>query len=144
MLDGLNFKEFVAFLSAFSSRASLQQKVECKTYHIHWLVPCSILTVAVFSISCNCTYISFSLSLFPVIFKVYDSDGNGKVTFNEMLDILRDLTGQFISEHQREVNFTRVVIFLYKVHVFLNFCLACNVMLEELHGKSKILCLIIE
>lgn len=30
MLDGLNFKEFVAFLSAFSSRASLQQKVECK------------------------------------------------------------------------------------------------------------------
>ncbi|GFP94805.1 calcineurin subunit b [Phtheirospermum japonicum] len=65
MLDGLNFKEFVAFLSAFSSRASLQQKVE-------------------------------------FIFKVYDSDGNGKVTFNEMLDILRDLTGQFISEQQRE------------------------------------------
>ncbi|KAK4383759.1 Calcineurin subunit B [Sesamum angolense] len=55
MLDGLNFKEFVAFLSAFSSRASLQQKVE-------------------------------------FIFKVYDTDGNGKVTFNEMLDILRDLT----------------------------------------------------
>ncbi|KAL2232523.1 UNVERIFIED_CONTAM: Calcineurin subunit B type 1, partial [Sesamum indicum] len=65
MLDGLNFKEFVAFLSAFSSRASLQQKVE-------------------------------------FIFKVYDTDGNGKVTFNEMLDILRDLTGQFISEQQRE------------------------------------------
>lgn len=29
MLDGLNFKEFVAFLSAFSSRTSLQQKIEC-------------------------------------------------------------------------------------------------------------------
>lgn len=29
ILDGLNFKEFVAFLSAFSSRASLQQKIEC-------------------------------------------------------------------------------------------------------------------
>ncbi|EYU37154.1 hypothetical protein ABFS82_10G127100 [Erythranthe guttata] len=65
MLDGLNFKEFVAFLSSFSSRASMQQKVE-------------------------------------FIFRVYDSDGNGKVTFNEMLDILRDLTGQFISEQQRE------------------------------------------
>ncbi|XP_052200475.1 uncharacterized protein LOC127806917 [Diospyros lotus] len=65
MLDGLNFKEFVAFLSAFSSRASFQQKVE-------------------------------------FIFKVYDSDGNGKVAFNDMLDVLRDLTGQFISERQRE------------------------------------------
>lgn len=65
MLDGLNFKEFVAFLSAFSSRASLQQKVE-------------------------------------FIFKVYDSDGNGKVSFNDILDILRDLTGQYISEPQRE------------------------------------------
>ncbi|KAL0315260.1 UNVERIFIED_CONTAM: Calcineurin subunit B type 1 [Sesamum calycinum] len=72
MLDGLNFKEFVAFLSAFSSRASLQQKVE-------------------------------------FIFKVYDTDGNGKVTFNEMLDILRDLTGQFISEQQREKVLTHVL-----------------------------------
>ncbi|CAI9783016.1 unnamed protein product [Fraxinus pennsylvanica] len=72
MLDGLNFKEFVAFLSAFSSRASLQQKME-------------------------------------FIFTVYDSDGNGKVTFNEMLDILRDLTGQFISEQQREKVLTQVL-----------------------------------
>ncbi|XP_059637680.1 uncharacterized protein LOC132279661 [Cornus florida] len=72
MLDGLNFKEFVAFLSAFSSRASLQQKVE-------------------------------------FIFKVYDSDGNGKVTFSDMLDVLRDLTGQFISEQQREQVLTHVL-----------------------------------
>ncbi|KAL4561047.1 hypothetical protein LXL04_033209 [Taraxacum kok-saghyz] len=28
MIDGLNFKEFVLFLSAFSSRATLQHKVE--------------------------------------------------------------------------------------------------------------------
>lgn len=42
--------------------------------------------------------------LSAVIFKVYDFDGNGRVTFNEMLDILRDLTGQFISERQREVS----------------------------------------
>lgn len=65
MLDTLNFKEFVAFLSAFSPRASLQQKIE-------------------------------------FIFKVYDSDCNGKVTFSDMMAILRDLTGQFISEKQRE------------------------------------------
>lgn len=34
---------------------------------------------------------------------MYDSDGNGKVTFTDMLDVLRDLTGTFISEKQREV-----------------------------------------
>jgi serine/threonine-protein phosphatase 2B regulatory subunit len=41
---------------------------------------------------------------FPVIFKVYDSDGNGRVAMNDMLEVLRDLTGQFISEQQREVS----------------------------------------
>ncbi|KAJ6372496.1 hypothetical protein OIU76_026904 [Salix suchowensis] len=66
MVDGLNFKEFVAFLSAFSPRAPLQLK-------------------------------------FEFIFKVYDSDGNGKVTFNDMLDVLHDLTGHFVSQQQREV-----------------------------------------
>ncbi|KAL6221534.1 hypothetical protein ACLB2K_004930 [Fragaria x ananassa] len=72
VLDRLNFKEFVAFLSAFSSRASLEQKIE-------------------------------------FIFKVYDADNNGKVTFNDMLDVLRDLTGQFISEQQREQVLTHVL-----------------------------------
>nr|ADE77797.1 unknown [Picea sitchensis] len=65
MLDGLNFKEFLAFLSAFSSRASIRQKIE-------------------------------------FIFKVYDSDGNGKVTLEDILEVLRDLTGSFISEEQRQ------------------------------------------
>jgi hypothetical protein len=32
MVDGLNFKEFVAFLSAFSPRAPLQHKIECNAY----------------------------------------------------------------------------------------------------------------
>ncbi|KAL4571350.1 hypothetical protein LXL04_018108 [Taraxacum kok-saghyz] len=72
MIDGLNFKEFVLFLSAFSSRATLQHKVE-------------------------------------FIFKVYDSDGNGKVAFSDLLDVLRDLTGQFISEQQRELVLTHVL-----------------------------------
>ncbi|KAJ7979584.1 Calcineurin subunit B like [Quillaja saponaria] len=72
MVDGLNFKEFVAVLSAFSPRATLQQKVE-------------------------------------FIFKVYDTDCNGKVTFIEMLSVLRDLTGQFISEEQREQVLARVL-----------------------------------
>lgn len=30
MVDGLNFKDFVAFLSAFSAKASAQQKIECE------------------------------------------------------------------------------------------------------------------
>jgi len=66
MLDGLNFKEFVAFLSAFSPRTSLQQKIE-------------------------------------FIFRVYDTDCNGKVAFDDILSILRDLTGSFMTEQQRQV-----------------------------------------
>ena len=31
MVDGLNFKDFVAFLSAFSPQATIEQKIECKT-----------------------------------------------------------------------------------------------------------------
>ncbi|KMZ71559.1 Calcineurin subunit B [Zostera marina] len=65
MLDGLNFKEFVAFLAAFSSRTKMEQKIE-------------------------------------FIFKVYDSDGNGKVTFDDVLNVMRDLTGSFMSEQQRQ------------------------------------------
>ncbi|KAI9117199.1 hypothetical protein QN277_007145 [Acacia crassicarpa] len=72
MLYGLNFKEFVAFLSAFSPRATVENKIE-------------------------------------FIFKVYDTDCNGKVSFNDMLDVLRDLTGQFISEQQREQVLTEVL-----------------------------------
>ncbi|XP_020406877.2 calcineurin subunit B isoform X1 [Zea mays] len=66
MLDGLNFKEFVAFLSAFSPRTSLQQKIE-------------------------------------FIFRVYDTDCNGKVAFDDILSILRDLTGSFMTEQQRQI-----------------------------------------
>ncbi|KAL5758407.1 hypothetical protein ACOSP7_021018 [Xanthoceras sorbifolium] len=65
MVDGLNFKDFVAFLSAFSPKATMQQKVE-------------------------------------LIFKVYDSDCNGKVSFNDILEVLRDLSGSFMSDEQRE------------------------------------------
>ncbi|KAA3455525.1 calcineurin subunit B-like isoform X1 [Gossypium australe] len=72
MVDGLNFKDFVAFLSAFSAKASVQQKVK-------------------------------------LIFKVYDSDGNGKVSFNDMLEVLRDLSGSFISDVQREQVLTQLL-----------------------------------
>ncbi|KAK6120475.1 hypothetical protein DH2020_045785 [Rehmannia glutinosa] len=65
MVDGLNFKDFVAFLSAFSAKATVPQKIE-------------------------------------IIFKVYDSDCNGKVTFNDLNEVLHDLTGSFIRKATRE------------------------------------------
>ncbi|KAL6137803.1 hypothetical protein ACLB2K_063092 [Fragaria x ananassa] len=72
MVEGLNFKDFVAFLSAFSARATMQQKME-------------------------------------FIFKVYDSDRNGKVSFNDILEVLRDLSGSFLSDQQREKVLTQVL-----------------------------------
>ncbi|CAH9070362.1 unnamed protein product [Cuscuta epithymum] len=72
MVDGLNFKEFVAFLSAFSAKASMRQKVE-------------------------------------LIFKVYDSDGNGKVSFDDMIAVLQDLSGAYMSDKQREDVLSRVL-----------------------------------
>lgn len=38
----------------------------------------------------------------PVIFKVYDIDDKGKVTFKDLVEVLRDLTGSSMSEQQRE------------------------------------------
>ncbi|CAN0920601.1 Calcineurin subunit B [Linum grandiflorum] len=72
MVDGINFKDFVAFLSAFSTKATTDQKI-------------------------------------ALIFQVYDSDGNGKVSFDDLLDVLGDLSGSFISNEQREQVLTRVL-----------------------------------
>ncbi|KAL2928412.1 Calcineurin subunit B [Bienertia sinuspersici] len=72
MVDGLNFKEFVAFLSAFSAKASFEQKI-------------------------------------GLIFKLYDSDGNGKVTFNDILEVLGDMTGSFMPNDQREEILTQLL-----------------------------------
>jgi len=49
-----------------------------------------------------------------VIFKVYDIDGKGKITFKDLLEVLRDLTGSFMSEEQREV----------LIYYFINFCIS--------------------
>jgi serine/threonine-protein phosphatase 2B regulatory subunit len=68
MLEGLNFKEFIALLSAFSARATQQDKIN-------------------------------------FIFRVYDTDANGKVTASDILQVLRDLSGSFLSDKQREVWF---------------------------------------
>ncbi|MED6218825.1 hypothetical protein PIB30_030143 [Stylosanthes scabra] len=72
MLDALNFKDFVAFLSVFSPRATLQHKIE-------------------------------------FIFKVYDTDCNGKVTFRDILRVLKDMSGQFMPEKQMEEILTKVL-----------------------------------
>ncbi|BAT91492.1 uncharacterized protein HKW66_Vig0211730 [Vigna angularis] len=72
MVDGLNFKDFVAFLSAFSAKANAQQKIE-------------------------------------LIFKVFDSDRNGKVSFKDILEVLKDLSGSFMSDDQREEALSQVL-----------------------------------
>ena len=42
--------------------------------------------------------------VFSVVFKVYDSEHNDKVTFGDILEVLRDLTGPIMSDEQREVH----------------------------------------
>lgn len=37
------------------------------------------------------------------MFKVYDVDFNGKVSFNDMIEVLQDLSGPFMSDDQRKV-----------------------------------------
>lgn len=84
-----------------------------------------------------------------VIFKVYDTDGNGKVTFHEMLDILRDLTGQFISEQQREVAIHNGCYFVLITFLFQIFMISPLYMYEyvivsityclmKMHQKAKV------
>lgn len=65
MLEGVNFKDFVAFLSGFSGRASPEDKAR-------------------------------------LIFRMYDVDGNGKVSRKDIAQVLHDLSGSFLSEEQRE------------------------------------------
>lgn len=43
-----------------------------------------------------------------MIFKVYDTESKGKVGFKDLLEVLQDLTGSFMSEMQREVPFPSV------------------------------------
>eukprot|EP00244_Chara_vulgaris_P009841 TRINITY_DN430_c0_g1_i1.p1 TRINITY_DN430_c0_g1~~TRINITY_DN430_c0_g1_i1.p1 ORF type:complete len:124 (+),score=33.98 TRINITY_DN430_c0_g1_i1:172-543(+) len=65
LFEGVNFKDFVAVLSAFSGSASATEKIK-------------------------------------FIFKVYDKNGDGKVTRDEVLSILRDLSGSFLTDEQRQ------------------------------------------
>ncbi|CAI7822348.1 unnamed protein product [Closterium sp. NIES-54] len=39
----------------------------------------------------------------PVVFAVYDVDGDGKISKGDLLAMLRDLSGGFLSDEQREV-----------------------------------------
>ncbi|RZC79666.1 hypothetical protein C5167_042242 [Papaver somniferum] len=72
IINGLNFKEFVSFLSTFSSGFTREQKIE-------------------------------------FIFKIYDLNCNGQVTFNDIMNMLRDLTGTYISEQQRQQVLTQLL-----------------------------------
>jgi len=53
-----------------------------------------------------------------VIFKVYDSDRNGKVSFKDILEVLKDLSGSYMSDDQREVSPNNHML-LYKIYLLL-------------------------
>eukprot|EP00850_Spirogloea_muscicola_P010899 SM000065S20248 [mRNA] locus=s65:642042:643266:- [translate_table: standard] len=72
LLEGVNFKDFVALLSAFSASASSEDK-------IRW------------------------------IFTIYDSDANGKVSKDDIVNIVRDLSGNFLTQEQRQAVVTRAL-----------------------------------
>ncbi|KAG6547443.1 hypothetical protein Mapa_010891 [Marchantia paleacea] len=72
MLEGLNFKEFVAVLSAFSPGATIKDKLD-------------------------------------FIFKVYDIRNNGKVSSEDMIRVLRDLSGDFLTDRQRQAVVTQAL-----------------------------------
>ncbi|KAM7258272.1 hypothetical protein ACFE04_014013 [Oxalis oulophora] len=72
IVDGLNFKDFVTVLSAFSEKASLRQKIQ-------------------------------------FIFKVYGTEGCGKVSLKDILEVLEDLSGPFMSDKQREKVMTQLL-----------------------------------
>ncbi|CAI5476985.1 unnamed protein product [Closterium sp. Yama58-4] len=65
MLEGVNFKDFVKWLAAFSSRATAEDRTR-------------------------------------LVFAVYDVDGDGKISKGDLLAMLRDLSGAFLSDEQRE------------------------------------------
>jgi hypothetical protein len=114
MVDGLNFKDFVSFLSTFSAKASLQQKIECNA-HV-WI---SVLQFVMDSLVLMITLLLVlicSLFYWAVIFKVYDIDGKGKVTFKDLVEVLRDLTGSSMSEQQREVLISYKPVFHWTIH----------------------------
>jgi Ca2+-binding EF-hand superfamily protein len=54
------------------------------------------------------------ITTIAVIFKVYDSDRNGKVSFKDILEVLKDLSGSYMSDEQREVSSNNYML-LYRV-----------------------------
>uniref|UniRef100_A0A803M857 EF-hand domain-containing protein n=1 Tax=Chenopodium quinoa TaxID=63459 RepID=A0A803M857_CHEQI len=94
MVDGLNFKDFVAFLSAFSAKASIEQKAAHKQEC--YLIILIVQLLEYYLSLCKWNKVRSTLW-------VYDLDDNGKVTFNDIIEVLSDMTGSFMTAEQREV-----------------------------------------
>ncbi|CAN1768098.1 Calcineurin subunit B [Linum perenne] len=104
IVDGLNFMDFVAFLSAFSSKATTEQKIACNPWltFCFWCSSISTLLLIAYLLSVACLFST-------VIFKVYDPDGDGKVSFSDILKVLGDLSGSYMSDEEREQVLTQVI-----------------------------------
>ena len=85
-------------------------------YHVHLCMSVRIYAYIVSVHACNtpnnCMYICnvCIVSMYDglllksaVIFKVYDSDGDGEVTSGDVLEVLHDMSGPYLSEEQRQV-----------------------------------------
>ena len=61
---------------------------------------------------------------------MYDTDGNGKVTSSDMLQVLRDLSGSFLTDEQRKVrgseryysSHAQLIMWLQCFSKYLEFC----------------------
>ncbi|OIW15817.1 hypothetical protein TanjilG_04352 [Lupinus angustifolius] len=93
MVDALNFKDFVTFLSAFSAKANAHHKIE-RMSQLYSRI--NLSSQKLFLSTC------FEVRRCNFIFRVYDSDHNGKVSFKDILEVLKDLSGPFMSDEQRE------------------------------------------
>lgn len=72
------------------------------------------------------------------MFKVYDVDFNGKVSFNDILEVLQDLSGPFMSDDQRKV--LKTAVFTIALGRFYKFCpfIPFAASLEPTSGGSRL------
>ncbi|CAI5961493.1 unnamed protein product [Closterium sp. NIES-65] len=118
MLEGVNFKDFVKWLAAFSSRATAEDRTRLTfaVYDVDGDGKISKGDVLIHTATLPLLAPSFPFPLspppvvfavydwcLPLVFAVYDVDGDGKISKGDVLAMLRDLSGSFLSEEQRQV-----------------------------------------
>jgi serine/threonine-protein phosphatase 2B regulatory subunit len=89
-VEQINFKQFVSTLSVFSPKAPRAEKVK-STYQ------------------CNASSTCTQSTLLPVAFKVYDVNGDGFVTDDDLLYVLKLMVGDNLAEDQLKAIVKRTI-----------------------------------